>query len=134
MSDSVRRVATLSDSEGSERGTIILKRPSSDVLASSDAVSHRKKLVKSIPKRMIRKKPATPEEGEERGDDPLKKPAAALEEGKECGDDGNKTPKIWKHDEDGRWNTSDGTAPYKMVPYWSKNFAAVRQHKDLGYK
>ena len=80
------------------------------------------------------KKPAAPEEGEERGDDPQKKPAAALEEGKECGDDGNKTPKIWKHDEDGRWNTSDGTAPYKMVPYWSKNFAAVRQHKDLGYK
>ena len=146
----------LSDSEGSERGTTILKRPLSDVLASSDAVSHRKKLVKSIPKMMIRKKlvvalglapkegeecgddpqkfPAAPEEGEERGDDHQKKPAAALEEGKECGDDGNKTPKIWKHDEDGRWNTSDGTAPYKMVPYWSKKFAAVRQHKDLGFK
>ena len=80
------------------------------------------------------KKPATPEEGEERGDDPLKKPAAALEEGKECGDDGNKTPKIWKHDEDGRWNTSDGTAPYNIVFYWSRGNAAVRQHKDLGFK
>ena len=69
-----------------------------------------------------------------RGDDLQKKPAAALEEGKECGDDGNKTPKIWKHDEDGRWNTSDGTAPYNIVFYWSRGNTAVRQHKDLGYK
>ena len=104
---SVRRVAALSDSEGSERGTITRKRPSSDVLDSSDAVSHPKKLAKS-------KKPAAalglapeegeeidwskkmalelaPEEGEECGADPQKKPAAP-EEGEERGDDPQKKP------------------------------------------
>ena len=118
MSNSVRRVATLSDSEGSERGTTILKRPSSDLPDPSDAVPHRKKIVKSMPKMTIRrkpaaahglaaeegeecgddpqKKPAAPEEGEEHGDNPLKKPAAALEEGKECDDDSNKRSKICK--------------------------------------
>ena len=134
MSDSVRRGATLSDSEGSERGTTIWKRPSSDVPDPSDAVPHRKKIVRRKPAAAHglapeegeecgddpQKKPAAPKEGEEGSDDPQKKPAAALEEGKECGDDGNKAPKIWKRDKDGRWNTSDGTAPYKIVPYWSK--------------
>ena len=79
------------------------------------------------------KKPAAPEEGEEHGDNPLKKPAAALEEGKECDDDSNKRSKICK-DAEGQWNTSDGSPPYFKVVYWSKNYCAVRQHKDLGYR